>query len=355
MSQFILDQFRILDLLSSLDSLSKTHISNNTHTTIMLCGDFNVADIDWESNTSIHGSPMQALADNLLSTMADHDLFNLQHAATRCDNVLDLFCTNKPGLVKSVSTIPGFSDHSFILVDTVLKPVTTKKKPRKIYKWDKADWESVKQFTRTYTSQTIESEPSVEEAYSSFLQHVQGILGDDKLIPSGWTRTRHDVPWQSRELKRQCNKKHWLYNEPRKQRSHSIGKLTIWYPLQPRRHSRRLIGNMSTWSSTQLRRDTTPNPSGITAAGHSGRTQWECPLWKRRASCTLTRRPRPLSFRTNLPQCLPQTTLPQPRSEDGRPEILEYTTTTSSQRRHHQNYMVLYNSLCQLCLDTGNS
>ena len=159
---------------------------------------------------------MQALADNLLSTMDDHDLVNLQHEATRCDNVLDLFCTNKPGLVKSVSTIPGFSDHSFILVDTVLKPVRTKKKPRKIYKWDKADWESVKQSTRTFTNQTIESEPSVEEAYSSFLQHVQGILGDDKLIPSGWTRTRHNVPWLSRELKRQCNKKHRLYKRAKK-------------------------------------------------------------------------------------------------------------------------------------------
>ena len=122
----------ISGLQSSLDSLSTTHIRNNTHATIMLGGDFNVADIDWESNTSIHGSPMQALADNLLSKMDDHDLVNLQHEAIRCDNVLDLFCINKPGLVKSVSTMPGFSDHSFILVDTVLKPVTTKKKPRKL-------------------------------------------------------------------------------------------------------------------------------------------------------------------------------------------------------------------------------
>ena len=125
----------ISGLQSSLDSLSKIHIRNNTHATIMLGGDFNVADIARESNTSRHGSPMQALDDNLLSTMDDHDLVNLQHEATRCDNVLDLFCTNKPGLVKSVSTIPGFSDHSFILVDTVLKPVTTNKKPWKIYKW----------------------------------------------------------------------------------------------------------------------------------------------------------------------------------------------------------------------------
>ena len=64
-------------LQSSLDSLSKMHIRDNTHATIMLGGDFNVADINWESNSSIHGSPMQALADYLLSAMDDHDLVNL--------------------------------------------------------------------------------------------------------------------------------------------------------------------------------------------------------------------------------------------------------------------------------------
>ena len=105
-------------------------------------------------------------------------------------------------------------------------------------------------------------------------------------------------------------------NEPRKQRSHPIFKHTIGYPLQPRRHSRRLIGSNSTWSSTRPRRTTAPNPSGITSIP-SGRTQWECPLWKRRASCTLTRRPRLLSFRTNSPQCLPQTTLTHDLKMDG--------------------------------------
>ena len=118
----------------------------------MLGGGFNVADIVLES--SRQDSPMQPLADNLLSTMDDDDLVNLQHEATCCDNLLELFCTIKPGHVNSVGTIPGFSDHSFILVGRVLKRVTKKKNSRKIYKRDKADWESVNN--------------SVDEACSSF-------------------------------------------------------------------------------------------------------------------------------------------------------------------------------------------
>ena len=91
-----------------------------------------------------------------------------------------------------------------------------KKKPWKIYKWDKANWESVKQCTQTLTRQTIESEPSVEEALLSFLHHVQGILGNDKLIPSGWTRPRHNMLWLNRELKRQYNKNNICIKQTRK-------------------------------------------------------------------------------------------------------------------------------------------
>ena len=49
----------ISGLKSGLDSLSKMHIRNNTHATIMLGGDFNVA--DWESNTSRQGTPCKLL------------------------------------------------------------------------------------------------------------------------------------------------------------------------------------------------------------------------------------------------------------------------------------------------------
>ena len=60
---------------------------------------------------------------------------------------------------------------------------------------------------------------------------------------------------------------------------------TIGYPLQPRRYSRRLIGNLSTWSSGHGgSHPPHPNPPPPTHP------------WKRKTSCTLTRRPGPLSF-----------------------------------------------------------
>ena len=41
-------------------------------------------------------------------------------------------------------------------------------------------------------------------------------LKNNKPIPSWWTRTKHDVPWVSRELKRQCNTNHWFWKRAKK-------------------------------------------------------------------------------------------------------------------------------------------
>ena len=45
----------------------------------------------------------------------------LQRNPTREGALLDLIGTNKSGLVKSVHTIPGISDHDIIVLDADLK------------------------------------------------------------------------------------------------------------------------------------------------------------------------------------------------------------------------------------------
>ena len=53
--------------------------------------------------------------------------------------LLDLFCCNKPSLVKVCISIPGILDHSIVLADCDLKSTINKKPPRKVYQWSKAD------------------------------------------------------------------------------------------------------------------------------------------------------------------------------------------------------------------------
>ena len=93
------------------------------------------------------GSNIKSVCDSLVSLTDDIGLSQLQREPTREGNILDLYCTNNPGLVKGMNTIPGISDDDMIVVDSVIKPVTQFKKPRKVNQFSKADWEAAKNDT----------------------------------------------------------------------------------------------------------------------------------------------------------------------------------------------------------------
>ena len=82
-------------------------------------GDFNLPDISWTENST--ENPPSTLSKNLLSTIANESLSQLQLEPTRGENILDLYLTNRPGLVKNIQTIPGICDHNMIIVDTEFK------------------------------------------------------------------------------------------------------------------------------------------------------------------------------------------------------------------------------------------
>ena len=72
-------------------------------------------------------------------------IVQIQREPTKESSILDLYFTNKPGLIKSHTTIPGISDHHMIVVDADIKPVINQKKPRKVITFRKADWDKAKQ------------------------------------------------------------------------------------------------------------------------------------------------------------------------------------------------------------------
>ena len=55
--------------------------------------------------------------ENLFSVLAEAGLTQTQRDPTRGENLLDLFCCNKPSIVKTCISIPGISDHSIVLAD----------------------------------------------------------------------------------------------------------------------------------------------------------------------------------------------------------------------------------------------
>ena len=210
----------ISGLKAGLEYINDKVIKNNTRSAIFLGGDFNTANIDWDTSVVKPANTyMKGLAENLIATLSEHDLEQMQRQPSWKDRVDDLFCTNKPSLVKDVSLIPGFSDHSFIVVDTTLSPVVNKKPARKIYKWSQANWDKINEETKEFSDKMITSDLNVDDMYEAYTEHVKSTI--EKHVPHKWTSTRYDVPWLTPSLKRQCNLKHRLYNKARRTHRHS--------------------------------------------------------------------------------------------------------------------------------------
>jgi len=198
--------------LGSIHELCK----NNKNSTIILGGDFNVPHIDWESGTFPDGIQDKNVHQAVLTTLADNNLTQIQKDPTRLDNVLDLYCTNKPGLVKSNTTIPGISDHEIIVTDSNLRPEFQKKTPRKIFKYKEANWETIRKETEAFTKKFLDEmeQHTVDENWGRIKEHLSQTM--ETHIPSKMSTTRYSFPWITQKIKRMCKKKHRFYNRARR-------------------------------------------------------------------------------------------------------------------------------------------
>ena len=97
------------------------------------------------------------MCNRLIDILATSQLKQLVEVPTRQKAILDLFCVNKPGLIKNVSVIPGISDHDgAVIVDTSLKATINKKPRRKIPLWSKANWQELKAKTVVFSNKYLD-------------------------------------------------------------------------------------------------------------------------------------------------------------------------------------------------------
>ena len=148
--------------------------------------------------------------------MSEAGLKQMQREPTRGQNLLDLFCCNKPSLVKSITSIPGISDHNIVLADCKLKPSIITKPQRKIYQWSKADWHSLREQTVVFAEDFLASATtrSVNENYIKFRTYLEEVM--ENKIPSKLSSKRFKLPWFNRELKRLCRKKARKYKKAKR-------------------------------------------------------------------------------------------------------------------------------------------
>ena len=115
---------------------------------IWVGGDFNLPDIDWETDTVRPYGQQTTISNELLSTVQNAHLVQMVEEPTRVTDdtstTPDLFFTSNKSLINTVKIIPGISNHDIVYIESSLRPIINKTVPRKTYQYKKADFESIR-------------------------------------------------------------------------------------------------------------------------------------------------------------------------------------------------------------------
>jgi len=130
---------------------------------IVLCGDFNVPNIDWSI-----GFPTSCSASTILCEMVrDNHLCQMVYCPTRQYNILDLVFTNSPDIVTNVHTSDNLplTDHD--AVEFCLSVSIPSQLPcrRVLYNYKKADLSGLLETLSHVPWNTIEAADSIKSSW----------------------------------------------------------------------------------------------------------------------------------------------------------------------------------------------
>ena len=217
---FYMPHRSMTDLRKLDESLSKLQERNDKH--IMLCGDFNCPDIDWETLSVPLSSterliPERDVQQRLVDISIDHGLTQVHQEPTREGNILDLVFTNNPSLIKASVSVLGIADHDMVITDSHIKPCRAYKAPRKCYRFKQANWEEIRDEMATL-SQTLTDLHAqgrqVEELWKVYKKTIFEVL--DKHVPSKICSAKRSLPWLCPKLKKLIKRKSKLHQRAKR-------------------------------------------------------------------------------------------------------------------------------------------
>ena len=180
---------------------------------VWVLGDFNYPKLNWEENQPVlkQNCPNPEMYQDFVSALDDNYLTQMVCEPTRENNILDLFITNSPTLVDSVSVVPGIADHQAVLAVVRLRPSIQKVKPRTVHLCSKANWDGMKEDMLTFQStflSTCEGK-STEQLWQEFKDEVDMLI--NRYVHTKTIRGRKNLPWVTQEIRRYMNKRGHLY------------------------------------------------------------------------------------------------------------------------------------------------
>jgi len=185
-----------------LAKLLELNLDENPNQYVILGGDLNLPNLNWNLNTPLGVGNHLTLS---VAKILDLGLEQIVRVPTRTTdssaNILDVIITNCSEFVESISVEKGISDHELVVCDLNLNPKLSKPKPREVFLYSKAD---VQQFGKylgskfsTFTTSSASS--SVDECWANFKSLL--LEAAQQFIPTRKFSSNGDPPWINNEIK----------------------------------------------------------------------------------------------------------------------------------------------------------
>ncbi|XP_068697553.1 uncharacterized protein [Montipora foliosa] len=192
--------------LEYLKQLKKTLLlaSKAKFDQILVIGDFNLSEIDWQTGTAKAGD---CLHNYFTKLVKDNYLWQLVDFPTRGKNILDLFLTTIPTKVQHIHGFDDIicTDHKLISFELDLKVPKRSKTKRVVYNLKRADWSGLKETLRNTPWDACivpdDADDSLENWYDLF------VAAANDHIPKCKARSVNDLPWMDNELRLLLKKK----------------------------------------------------------------------------------------------------------------------------------------------------
>ncbi|XP_015748188.1 PREDICTED: uncharacterized protein LOC107327984 [Acropora digitifera] len=193
--------------LEYLKQLKKTLLlaSKAKFDQILVIGDFNISEIDWQTGTAIAG---HCLHNYFTKLVKDSYLWQLVEFPTRGKkNILDLILTTIPTKVQHIHGFDDIicTDHKLISFELDLKVPKRSKTKRVVYNFKRADWSRLKETLRNTPWDACivpdDADASLENWYDLF------VAAANDHIPKCKARSVNDLPWMDNELRLLLKKK----------------------------------------------------------------------------------------------------------------------------------------------------
>ena len=149
------------------------------------------------------GADNRSVKENLVNISQKHQLGQVHEEPTCEDSQLDLVFTSNPSLIKSSTNIPGLSDHNAITTDCGIKPYCTNKKLKKLFRFGKADWDSLRMAASAVSEKVVmqgKANGDVEGMWIAFKTDL--MTAADNFIPSAMGSRKHRLLWIDFKLKK---------------------------------------------------------------------------------------------------------------------------------------------------------